>query len=158
MSGVSFRLVMSAALILCAGGAASPDLSNVANVAIMSGKCTALIMPEGDMTAHCSGKLINTAYRDNSSSFMAVTDDTVAVSFFGTDHPATGDIALLDVSKVTVSREAGRQARSTAALGQCRYTNPFAGPSHVDCQAMAKGKVYRLSFLSDGNPPKVKYF
>lgn len=153
-----FRLALTCTLVACASGAASQNLGNVANLATMTGRCTTLVMPEGDMTARCTGKLINTAYRDNHSNFMAVRDDAVVVSFFGTDHAASGDVAMLDVSRVTISRGAGRKSRSIEAQGRCRYTNPFAGPSQVDCQATANGKIYRLSFLSDGNPPEVKYF
>ncbi|MFA5965693.1 MAG: hypothetical protein WC804_16880 [Sphingomonas sp.] len=158
MSGAWFPLALICTLLACASGAAAQNPGNVANLATMTGRCTTLIMPEGDMTAHCTGKLINTAYRDNHSNFMAVRDDAVVISFFGADHAASGDVAMLDVTRVTISRGAGSKSRSINARGQCRYTNPFAGPSHVDCQAMADGKVYRLSFLSDGNPPNVKYF
>lgn len=134
------------------------DLSNVASLAVMDGACGKLVVAGEDATGRCEGKLINTAYRNDRSSFMAMIGNELIVSFYGEDHAATGDTASLTVTKVTITRIGENRPRMTDATGACSYTNPYAGPSHVECKATAGGKTYALSFVSDGKPPSVQRF
>jgi hypothetical protein len=112
------------------------------------------------MTPRCEGRLLNPAYRNDHSSFLAVVRNEVLVSFYGEDHTATGDTATLTVTKITTTRigDANPASVTIDATGECSYTNPYAGPSHVECRATGGGKSYALSFVSDGNPPLVQRF
>lgn len=149
---VAFTIVAS----LAAGAAVSTARAQALGgmiLAMVSGACDKLVLAGDDATGRCEGKVLNTAYPDNHSSFMFVAEKTV-VSFYGYDHLAKGDKAKLDVQKITVS-EGGAPTTSKPAKGTCTYTNPYAGPSVIQCSAKSEGKTYAASFTSDGKPPQV---
>lgn len=140
--------------------AEAQDLSRIASIATMQGSCQKLILPGGgDQTAKCVGKILNVAYRDNRSSFRVAVGEALLVGFYGEDQAAVGDSATLVVSKVIVTLMGSNKTDALDATGECRYTNPYAGPGHVDCKATSKnGEVFELSFVSDGKPPSVQRF
>jgi hypothetical protein len=78
------------------------------------------------------------------------------VSFYGLDSKAVGDKAVLHVDTILVTPEGPAPvARRKRATGRCTYTNPYAGPSHIQCSAKAEGKSYEALFVSDGTPPNI---
>jgi hypothetical protein len=137
---------------------AAQDLSLLANMAGIDGTCKKLTVAGSDRTADCPTSLINIAYKNARSSFMVQVGDDSMVSFYGDDHAATGNTATLVLRSMTITRLGQTHARSVPATGECTYTNPYAGPSHVECHATTAEGDYALSFVSDGKPPHVTHF
>ena len=149
--------LLAAALALAP---APQDLSKVASISGMNGTCGKLVLAGEDVTARCQGKLLNPAYSNDYSSFLVIVGDEKLVSFYGQDHAAVGNSATLTVTKITTTLIGDEKPTPVMidATGECSYTNPYAGPSHVECKATAGGKTYALSFVSDGKPPSVQRF
>ncbi len=135
--------------------AAASDDAKFPQVMTLSGTCLKLILGKRDATGQCKGVIVNAAYASGASSFMFVVADTAIVSFYGKDNKAVGDNAVINVDHVTVTAVGDPKAKpvTVSAEGQCTYTNPYAGPSHVDCSARAVGMDFTASFVSDGKPP-----
>ncbi|MES2444518.1 MAG: hypothetical protein V4574_16960 [Pseudomonadota bacterium] len=157
--GALLPLVLLPIALSVAPAPGGQDLSRVASIATMQGSCTRLVVPGGgDQTSRCTGKLLNIAYRDNRSSFRVAMGDILLLGFYGDDQAAVGDSAVLVVRKIIITRLGSNKTDTLDAVGECRYTNPYAGPSHVDCKASRPGEVYEFSFVSDGKPPAVTRF
>lgn len=152
------RIALATVMLVAASPSGAQDLSNVAALATMQGKCLRLVTPEGDLTGRCGDRIINTAYRDDHSSFMVMIGADTLISFWGEDHAAVDDRAVMAVRKITTTQTGHGKPTSQDADGQCSYTNPYAGPSHVDCTATVAGKTYAFSFVSNGQAPNVKRF
>lgn len=124
-------------------------------MAKLTGTCVKLATPEGDRTAGCNNWVLNMAYSTGRSQFVVMVGEDESVSFGGVDSAAQGDVAELAVDYVLTGRgDLTRQTRHEVS-GKCTYTNPYAGPSHVDCLASGSGETFELHFVSDGSPPDI---
>jgi hypothetical protein len=149
------RVALATVTLVAVAPAGAQNLDNVAAIATMQGKCVRLVTPDGDLTVRCGRQIINTTYRDNHSSFMIPIDKDIVMSFWGEDHAAIDDRAVMTVRKITTAQTGHGKPMPQDADGQCSYTNPYAGPSHIDCTATVAGKTYAFSFVSDGQAPNV---
>jgi hypothetical protein len=145
---------VSAAACVAAVPAAARD--PVANVAVLSGDCSKLVFADTNYSAICDHFIANIAYQSGHSSFQFAGVHRLALGFYGTDHEARGDESYIMVEKVDFNDMKGGPSTMIDANGRCTYTNPYAGPSRVECSAVASGKTYAASFLSDGEPPAVR--
>ena len=134
------------------------NLDNLASLAIMSGKCHKLVIGGADASAHCKPMVTNTAYRTGKSSFTFVAGESAIVGFFGADSRAERDKAVLKVEQITLNLMMGTPSTMAPATGTCTYTNPYAGPSLLQCSAISGGKTYSATFVSDGRAPELKRF
>jgi hypothetical protein len=126
-------------------------------LAKLVGKCERLHTPQGDRSATCQGWIINMAYRSGRSQFMVMAGEDESLSFGGVDSPAKGDTAELAIDYVLIVK--GKDAAQTRrnAIGTCTYTNPYAGPSQINCKAKTANGTFELHFVSDGSPPEVQH-
>ena len=79
--------------------------------------------------------------------------DAVVVSFFGRDNPAIGGKSMIYLQRVTVRVGAKEDPASSDVQGTCTYTNPYAGPARISCQADGTEGQYKVDFISDGKAP-----
>jgi hypothetical protein len=125
-------------------------------MAKLNGTCKQLLTPQGDRTDKCTSWILNIAYSTGRSQFMVMIGDKESISFGGKDSPAQGDSATLTLDYVLTGKgDLSRQTRHEAR-GDCSYTNPYAGPSKIDCIAKTNDGSYELHFVSDGKPPQVQ--
>ena len=147
----------------CATGAAiaqdqGDDLQGF-GIAVLNGTCKRLIVAGKDLSKDCEGKVTNTMYESTRrTGFLFVTrGGDVVVNFSGLDSPAVGDHAAALLSHVifTQGETGSNRAKHQAyvATGTCTYTNPYAGPSHINCSASTTKGLFSASFVSDGRPP-----
>lgn len=139
------------------------DLQGLSGFAVLDGTCQRFIVAGKDLTNECDGTVVNTMYeRTGRTGFAFVTRSNTSVTFSGGDTPAEGDQAHSVVDRVFFSienTESDPQAVKSDVLqatGTCTYTNPYAGPSRINCSASTKDGPFIASFLSDGNPPKIE--
>ena len=137
---------------------AAQNLDNLASLATMSGKCHKLVIGGADASALCKAMVTNAAYKTGKSSFTFVAGESAIVGFFGADSRAEGNKAVLKVEQITLNLMMGTPSTMAPANGTCTYTNPYAGPSLVQCSAVSGGKTYSATFVSDGRSPEVKQF
>jgi hypothetical protein len=142
----------------------SGDLQNLDGFAVMNGTCRRLIVAGKDLSKDCMGKVTNTMYESTGrTGFLFVTrSGNVVVNFTGMDTPAVGDHAasVLDHVIFTQGKTGSKRAEHNGyrATGTCTYTNPYAGPSHINCSASTKKGLFSASFVSDGKPPGIERF
>ncbi len=117
------------------------------------GSCTVLVLAGKDITPECSPALLNVAYPTGASSFMFTIGGTAMVSFFGRDNPAIGDHAMIYLQRVTF-KDSSTDNPSSDVSGVCTYSNPFAGPAVIECNADSKDGQFRAVFTTDGKAPK----
>lgn len=77
------------------------------------------------------------------------------ISFYGLDSKAVGDRATLRIEKLTLNLMMGTPSTGGPATGVCTYTNPYAGPSLIECSALSSGREFKATFVSDGNAPNI---
>ena len=127
----------------------------VQNTIKLNGTCKLLMTPEGDQTHDCEPVLINMAFASGNSSFIVTIKDKGGITFRGKDSAAVGDTASLSVSTILITGTSFAPAIELKATGRCTYTNPNAGPVHVECSAKTDRGTYQLSYISDGVwPPR----
>jgi len=152
-------MLLPMALAMAPAAADRPDLSRIASTTTLQGTCQKLVLPGGgDNTARCAGKIAHIAYRDGRSSFRIAVAGSILIGFYGNEGTAIGDTATLAVTRILVTPPFARGADVLEAEGECRFTDPGAGPVHIECKATRPGEVYELLFASDGNPPTVERF
>lgn len=154
----AFLVTSSAFLFGMPTAVAAQNLDNLASLATMGGKCHKLVIGGADASARCNPMIVNTSYKTGKSSFAFVAGESAIVGFFGTDSRAVGDKAVLRVEQITLNLMMGTPSTMAPATGTCTYTNPYAGPSLVQCSAVSGGKTYLATFVSDGRAPDVKQF
>lgn len=150
--------------ILCLGmlpvvlGAAvgAPKAGALPTLATVNGTCERLVIGGRDVTAQCTGTLLNTSYATGRVGFYFVTRDGAALTFTGmgsSQIKPDPDTALQPVDGVIFGFD-GRFDRSKA-VGTCRFTNPYARPGTVNCRAETQDGVFAAEFVTDGKPPTV---
>jgi hypothetical protein len=160
---LKFVTVLTALLPLTPAASApaksSGNLDNLAGLAMLNGTCSKLVVAGHDESEACVGKLSNTIYRTGRTGFVFVAGDTAVVTFSGMDTPVKGDVGSVRLDHVIFGlMGTGTDPNSLTATGSCRYTNPYAGPSHVDCTASTKIGRFSASFVSDGEGPDMQRF
>lgn len=137
---------------------AAGELDNLATLATMDGTCHKLVIGGADATALCEPKVLNAAYKNGKSSFTFVAGDKAVVGFYGSDSRAQGNKAVLQVEAITLNLMMGRPSTMEAATGTCSYTNPYAGPSLIQCSAISSDMTFSANFVSNGEEPAVREF
>jgi hypothetical protein len=135
------------------------DLRHLQAVAILNGNCTQLSFAGKDATRACVGKITNTMYKTGRTGFVFMAGDLAVITFSGADNPAQGDQATVRLDKVIFTLVGtGTEPNVIPATGNCRYTNPYAGPSRITCSASTKDGKFSGAFVSDGAEPDIKEF
>ena len=125
---------------------------------MLDGRCHDFTFIDSDASSLCEPSVINFAYQSGKSSFQFVLRDKAIIGFFGTDSEANGDEAVLAVESITLNLMMGEPSQNLPASGQCRYTNPYAGPSLIRCEAKTNLGTISSIFVSDGAEPQVQEF
>ena len=153
------RLAAALMLGLAASVDAQPAPQNLAAIALLQGTCGHLVVGGKDASSRCEGKLTNSIYKTGRSGFTFLVGDLAVVTFSGADSPAKGDQATVRLDKVIFTLVGtGTPPNVVPATGTCTYTNPYAGPSHVNCSAATKSGSFSASFVSNGEPPDLQRF
>ena len=140
-------------------GAQSAGFDNLHALAIMNGQCTQLTVAGKDSTPVCLGKITNTMYKTGRSGFIFMAGDVAVVTFSGMDTPARGDQATVHLDAIIFTLVGtGTPPNDIPATGSCTYTNPYAGPSRIQCTASTEAGRFSASFTSDGKEPDYRQF
>ncbi len=127
------------------------------SVLILEGKCGSVLI-NGKSDDSCMGVLGNSVF-DNGQVLFAFTlvknDKASMLKFFGNgEHKvATGENERIQqISTVEYVTPQGRV--SYAAVGQCKYQNPYMGvPVAILCNTETKAGVMRAAFITNGEEP-----
>ncbi|WP_305525956.1 hypothetical protein [Methylobacterium amylolyticum] len=136
--------------------AAPATAAKLPTMALANGHCDVLIIGGKDRTASCAGKLLNTIYDNGRVGFYFVTDGGAAITFSGDGSSQINpnpDAAVQPVDGIIFSYK-GKTDRN-AAVGTCRFTNPYKPPGTVECRAETQGGLYEAKFTTDGRPPVI---
>jgi hypothetical protein len=146
-----------ACLLFLPSGQSLAQAKFSATLAMFSGSCLKLTSPQADLTANCAGNVLNLTYPAGRSQFSPILNNRdMPFILGGVDSHAAGDIAVLAIDYViTDPGDTVRKVRHPAK-GTCRYSNPYAGPSTIECKADTDQGAYEFKFRSDGKPPVVK--
>jgi hypothetical protein len=134
---------------------AQQQAANRAVIGTMNGKCHKLLIGAADASSICEDKIINVAYLTGKSSFQFIAKDRAVVGFFGSDDKAMGDNAVLSVEQISLNMLMGTPSTISAASGTCTYSNPYAGPSLIQCSAKTTEGRFEATFVSDGQEPEL---
>lgn len=158
--GRSFALTLAVVVApFQVSAAPKGDLSNLAGIATLNGTCSRLVMADNDASDSCVGQAINSMYNNGRTGFAFQAGDMAIVTFSGIGTPAKGDLAESKLDHVIFGLVGtGTEPNSVPATGKCTYTNPYAGPSHINCFAKTKSGTFSASFVSDGAEPDVQEF
>ena len=160
-----FALASGFSATITAAQGQSGDLRNLSGMALMNGTCQRLIVAGRDLTKACLGKVTNSMYESTGrTGFSFVTSDNSAVTFSGMDTPAKGNRAASILDHVIFTPKNSEadptkvKPNVVPARGTCTYTNPYAGPSHINCTASTSMGSFSASFVSDGKAPTIERF
>lgn len=152
-----FKWIVAAVLVVngAAGWSQSGEAPGAAGtiLSFLHGSCSKLVIAGKDRTTDCKPSLVNAAYPTGNSSFMFPVGDAIVVSFFGRDNPAVGNRSMIYLQRVTVRSGPKEDSLSSNVQGTCTYTNPYAGPARISCQADSPKGPYQVDFTSDGTAP-----
>lgn len=154
-------MLIAASTLICGGPAYSQsgDMKNLRAVAMMHGTCGKLVMAGEDVSEGCQGLITNTMYKTGRTGFVFTAGDVAVVTFSGAGAPAQGDQASARLDKVIFTLiGTGTEPNVLPATGTCTYTNPYAGPSRINCSATTKIGRFSGTFVSDGEEPDIKQF
>jgi hypothetical protein len=118
-----------------------------------------MIVHGRDVTSSCTGKALNTSYRDGRSGFYFLTEDGATLTFSGMGHMQVkphADRAIQPIDLVIFGYKG--QHDKTKAVGSCDFSNPYLGPSRVTRKANTTGGRFEVTFRTDGRKPKVTRF
>lgn len=146
--------MITAAVVTSADAQGIKDLTTIVS---LRGQCSKLMIAKVDFSSDCQGKLMNTAYKSGRTGFTFWLGDGF-VTFSGADSPAMGIRASVSLDRVLLARVGPERDSPLVATGTCTYTNPWAGPSHVNCRAFTKLGMVTASFVSDGQEPDISSF
>ncbi|HEY4202775.1 MAG TPA: hypothetical protein VGM83_19665 [Devosiaceae bacterium] len=143
---------------MMSGAGHAQDRANLEDVASVTGTCDKLIMAGDDLSPTCSGQMIQSIYNTGRTGFtVMVGDKGKTATFTGMEGAKPDDNSQLQtVDRVIVNEGIKGSTPSTiAATGSCAYTNPYMGPTIVNCQAVGdNGDAFLLQFRTDGSEPK----
>ena len=136
-----------------ASPATGPKLQSVASV---TGTCKTLRLAGRDVTADCSGTLVQSAYSDGRIGFYTTQRDGTTMTFSGmAPLQRNGGNTQATTLDQLILGGGGKPAVSEPVTGTCTYGNPYNGPSDVDCKAEdGTGNSFILKFTTGGSPPK----
>ena len=129
----------------------------LAAIATLTGTCERLVVAGEEKTDGCRAMIGNTIYRTGRSGFTFFVDGDsgLVLTFSGADSAAEGDQATIVLDKIVFTPTGPLQETTVLrAAGRCTYTNPYIGPSRVDCSASTESGRYSATFISDGRPPE----
>jgi hypothetical protein len=151
--------VFTVCAIAMPANAQDRNLENLSAIAIMNGRCSQLVFAGKDATRACVGKITNTMYKTGRAGFVFMAGDLAVITFSGADSPARGDQATVRLDKVIFTLVGmGTEPNAIPATGTCTYTNPYAGPSRINCSASTKEGKFSGAFVSDGAEPDIQRF
>jgi len=149
-------LCLGISAVLVGQPEAAPRGGEVPTLATVKGTCDRLVIGGRDVTAQCTGTLLNTSYSTGRVGFYFVTSDGAALTFTGmgsSQIKPDPDTAVQPVDGVIFGFKG--QFDRTEAVGTCRFTNPYARPGVVSCRADTVGGAFAAEFTTDGQPPEV---
>ncbi|HEY0625448.1 MAG TPA: hypothetical protein VGD10_01820 [Allosphingosinicella sp.] len=136
-----------------------PNLEALDGLAVMNGTCGRLILGGRDVSSGCESRVTNSMYKGGRTGFTFLAGDVAVVTFSGADTPAKGNHATVRLDRVIFTLNgAGTKPNVVPASGTCTYTNPYAGPSRINCSASTNNGAFSASFVSDGEPPIIERF
>lgn len=157
--GAALAAALTTSLLASEAEAQTGDMKNLAGIAILNGSCTQLTVGGKDATHACEGKITNTMYKTGRTGFIFMVGDLAVVTFSGADSPAKGDHASVRLDKIIFTLVGtGTAPNVIPATGSCSYTNPYAGPSRINCSASTKDGKFSGSFVSNGAEPDIQRF
>lgn len=138
---------------------AKSDIEGLRGEIILTGTCTKFIVLGKDRSATCMGKFISNDFKDGRTDLYFATDQGTVVAFSTRVNAQVRpdddtvvqpvDIIYLHVKQDTTPMK---------AVGFCRYTNPYKGPSPIECEAYTASGTFGAAFISDGSAPTEKKF
>lgn len=139
--------------------AKAEDIKDLTAIVFLKGKCGNLMIADEEFSRGCQAKIMNTVYKSGRTGFTFFHGDFDLFTFSGVDNPAIGNRASVSLDRVLLA-PGGKEEDQVRLLatGTCTYTNPYAGPSHVNCRAFTKLGTITASFVSDGQEPDITRF
>jgi hypothetical protein len=158
MQGLTFVL-RAASIALCGALIATSSLGaqevTIESMVVMTGTCKKLTVSGKNRTADCKGKLLNTGYSDGRTGFYFVTTDGFTITFSTRGDQQVHPDANTAIAPVDMVIVGGRgNVDRIAAVGRCKFTNPYRGPAPLECRAETAGGIFDASFISDGSKPE----
>ena len=150
--------VAASVLLLAPPAIAAESLSNVA---VLQGQCTLLYVVKGDTTRACHPTLTNEVYRSGRVAFTYSAGGGSTFSFSGSGArqvKLAPDLVVQPIDRVIFQFDVGVPPHTLAAVGKCRYSNPYRGKATVECEASAAEGEFRASFATNGKPPVIRDF
>ena len=143
--------------ILLVGQISAPTVANPTPVKAVSvaGLCTKLTYRTTNLSATCSGKLVNIAYSDGRTSFLFVSGHTV-ISFSGDGRQQFERQRIQFFSPLDkVVFQSDGSTIGLRAVGWCDFTDTNKGiPAPIHCVAETEDGRFEGSFLTDGTRPE----
>lgn len=135
----------------------------VVQVITVSGECTKLVHAWHPVEG-CKNILMNINYSTGVSAYWFVTEGTV-LSFSGDGARRVeqgSNTVVQSIERVilaaTTDPSKEEDAKEDPAVGFCRFGDPTARGSTVECLAHTRAGLYEGSFTPDGSPPELKVF
>jgi len=153
------KLAAILAMVLCfAQGAVAAPLSQLAT---MNGRCTSLTFAGKDGSKACQPKVVNSVHTDGRVGFTFLVGDIAVITFSGVAPQVkdTANIATQPLDTVIFTLTGmGTPPNDLKAAGVCTFSNPYAGPSKINCTAHTSNGIFRATFVSDGKEPSIQDF
>lgn len=126
----------------------------------MEGECQQLNVLNHDFTHGCEPRFVNEVYADGRTGFTFTLRTGSIVTFSGRAAQVKQgpDAAIQPIDTVIWNFGSGARPIPAAAVGRCRFTNPYKGPATVDCSATSKEGEYVGKFVTDGAAPTERTF
>lgn len=148
------RIILSfvaAAIVFSAAPAQAQDHADLVSMSFLQGKCTRLIIPDGDRTKDCNTALGLVSYSNGRHSFWFSIPNSSLIAFSGMDEEQYGDDSILRLDLVSFASDPAA-VHSGAGAGSCSFSDPTKGPAHIRCEGTSEAGKFVAEFVSDGKP------
>ena len=155
------RDVGLAAALLALGATGAQAQGMPGKAVTVRGDCTELVVFGDDWSSTCVGSLTNVIHANGVLTFMFSAGDRALLTFIGRrQRPADGGrAAVLQIDGVQViPMRPGARHAEFRAQGECRFSDPFAGPMRTRCLASAPQGRFSADFMTDGGRPDISDF
>ncbi len=124
-------------------------------VLMMAGTCTALSTDGADDTAGCTPSAVRWALPNGRTMFLFGHSHLILAFTGPAVVGAWGEANTQPIDMVRITTRASPDiAVGIPSTGSCTFGNPYAGTTHITCDAIAPGHHFHIAFITDGTPPR----
>jgi hypothetical protein len=150
-----WRLLILLAACWASGSYAAAPQSRAVSIVSMGGSCRRLVLDGHDFSNACQPRVANVEFSDGRVTFTYAAGEDFTVTFSGDGRKQIhrGPDTAIQPIDLIYSSIAGATSKPSRVVGSCEFSNPYKGPSAINCSAESGTGREVAEFTTDGRPP-----